>query len=443
MASIVVQLGQCGNQIGTQLFSILHSDASNSKSGFPSSAYYQKTIDRYFREREGGRPPLARAILLDMEPKVIECSLSDARQEGTWLYDPSSVYKGNRGSGNNWANGFYCHGPESRQVVLDIVRREVEMCDHLEGFVVLMSVAGGTGSGLGAFITNALREEYPSANIVNPIVWPYASGEVIVQNYNALLTSSHLYESTDALVMFLNDHLHRVCSQLLQLKDISFKDLNKVAGHALASVLQPATPYESFSTHARDFNYFSRYCSLSDLCASLTPQPNFRFLSIKCFPQMPDRSHAFTNYLWAGLLKYLRQMVATDSPVEDGMDWTSRKVNKCLANLLVPRGRDLSPSDLDVFSRDETFYVDWVPASMRHSVWHSPHPFNRYEKSCSVVSNGQSCIRPLNSVVDKAWKMYSAKAYVHQYSQFGLSEDGFMESFVKVEQVLKNYSMLV
>ena len=401
-------------------------------------------MDRYFYEQEAEKKlPLARAVLIDMETKVIECSISDAKRDGNWLYDPLSVHKGCKGSGNNWANGFCQHGPKSREGVLNVIQREVEKCDNLEGFLILMSVAGGTGSGLGTYITDMLREEYPTANIVNPIIWPYASGEVIVQNYNALLTTSHLYESSDALIMLLNDHLHQICSKLLQLKDISFKDLNKVAGHVLASILQPAVPYKE-GVVSKDFNFHSQYCSLSDLCGLLTPQSDYRLLSIKCVPQMPERSHAFTNYLWVGLLKYLRQMVVTDSPIEEGMDWeNTHKLNKCLANLLILRGRDLSSSDCEIFSWDDNSYVDWVPLSMRQSIWYSPHPFNRYEKSCSIVSNSQSCVKPVNTVTGKAWNMYNAKAYIHQYSQFGLSEDQFMESFVKVEHVLKSYSMLM
>jgi tubulin delta len=321
------------------------------------------------------------------------------------------------------------------------MQREAEKCDNLEGFVILMSVAGGTGSGLGTYVTNMLREEYPTANIINPIVWPYDTGEVIVQNYNALLTTSELYNSSDALILLLNDHLHKICSKLLLLKDISFTDLNKVASHILASVLQPAVPYETIQ-FTKDYGFLNQFCSLSDLCTSLTPQPDYRLLSIKCVPQMPNVSQAFTHYLWVGLLKYLRQMLLTDSPTDEGMDWTRYKVNKCLANLLIFRGQELHDLDVTSFSHNEACYVDWVPPFMRQSVWCSPFDFNHYEKSCSVVSNSQSCINPVNSITDKAWKMYSARAYVHQYSQFGLSDNHFMECFVKVEQVLKNYKNL-
>ena len=457
MSTVTVQLGQCGNQIGTQLFSILHADALAStkhSTSINQSQYKQATIDRFFTERDL-KPPLAKAVLIDMETKVIQSSISEAKKEGTWLYDTSSTYRGRRGSGNNWANGFYQHGPQVHDGVLEIVRKEVEKCDYFEGFLILMSVAGGTGSGMGTYITELLNNEYPSSVIINPVVWPYASGEVIVQNYNALLTIAHLSDASDAIILLLNDHLHSVCSKLLMLKEISFTDLNRVASHAIASILQPAIPYQTYSImkHTSD-SLLNHFCSLGDFCTHLTPHPSYRLLTMKCVPQMPERSHAYTHYLWPGLLKYLRQMLITDSPIEEGMDWsyqakskndpfsstTKKTRNKALANLVIVRGKELDTIDPRSLS-DSDLYCDWVPESMRCAVWCSNNQFNKYEKSCTIVSNNGSCLHPLTSITEKAWRMYSSRAYVHQYIKFGLSEELFMEGFVKVEQILKNYTL--
>ena len=44
----------------------------------------------------------------------------------------------------------------------------------------MKSLAGGTGSGLGAHLIENLRDEYPKSMILNTSVWPYSSGEVIL-----------------------------------------------------------------------------------------------------------------------------------------------------------------------------------------------------------------------------------------------------------------------
>ena len=63
---------------------------------------------------------------------------------------------------------------------MNLVRKEAEKCDRLGGFLSLLSLAGGTGSGVGAFVTQCLRDEFPNAFILNQVVSPYKMGEVIV-----------------------------------------------------------------------------------------------------------------------------------------------------------------------------------------------------------------------------------------------------------------------
>lgn len=73
----------------------------------------------------------------------------------------------------------YCVlGPRHREAVEDLVRREVERCDRLSGLMAVMSVAGGTGSGVGTYLTQRLRDAYPTSFILNHLTWPYGSGEV-------------------------------------------------------------------------------------------------------------------------------------------------------------------------------------------------------------------------------------------------------------------------
>lgn len=46
----------------------------------------------------------------------------------------------------------------------------------------------------GSFTTDLLREMYPSTVMLNSVIWPYTSGEVIVQNYNSVLSLSRLHD---------------------------------------------------------------------------------------------------------------------------------------------------------------------------------------------------------------------------------------------------------
>ena len=77
-------------------------------------------------------------------------------------------------------------------------------------------MAGGTGSGLGTHLVERLRDDYPRANMINVAVWPYMTGEVVIQNYNVLLTLSGLMTHSNAVVTVFNDEVLTTCRELLK-----------------------------------------------------------------------------------------------------------------------------------------------------------------------------------------------------------------------------------
>ena len=58
------------------------------------------------------------------------------------------------GSRNNWAVGHYTEGAEVCYEIMDQIRRECERCDCLPGIQFVHALAGGTGAGLGALLSN-------------------------------------------------------------------------------------------------------------------------------------------------------------------------------------------------------------------------------------------------------------------------------------------------
>ncbi|KAK2704095.1 hypothetical protein QYM36_017596 [Artemia franciscana] len=91
----------------------------------------------------------------------------------TPLYNRENVYlsKDGGGAGNNWAAG-YSHGDRLFEEIFDIVDREADNSDSLEGFVLCHSIAGGTGSGMGSFILEKLSDRYPKKLVETYSVFP-------------------------------------------------------------------------------------------------------------------------------------------------------------------------------------------------------------------------------------------------------------------------------
>lgn len=258
---VTLQIGQCGNQVGTHLFHTLAREAAAAGPG----DLQDRILHQFFREPVSATEraaastcssaaatadglaapsaaglPIARAVLIDMEPKVIGDALASASRSPLWRYSPARTFSQQSGSANNWAFGYAVHGPAHEERMLDTVRREAECCDTFGAALLLQSLAGGTGSGVGTYVSERLRDEYPKVQLVNQVVWPYSIGEVIVQNLNALLSLAHLHAASAGLLVVQNDAVHNIAVQTLGIARPNFDDLNGIIATHLASVLLPA-----------------------------------------------------------------------------------------------------------------------------------------------------------------------------------------------------------
>ena len=179
-----------------------------------------------------------------------------------------------------------------------------EKCDRFGGFLSLMSVAGGTGSGVGTRITQCLKDRYPQALLMNQLVWPHCSGEVILQNYNAVLSLAHLYECADAINIIHNDHMRKICSSFSSTgssnSGVSFTDMNKLIAEHMALLLQPS-------------HHSGRSSTICDLMETLVSHPDYKLLTMYCVPQTSEASLPFSTFAWPGLMKRLHQMVINAS----------------------------------------------------------------------------------------------------------------------------------
>uniref|UniRef100_A0A5S6Q649 Tubulin beta chain n=1 Tax=Trichuris muris TaxID=70415 RepID=A0A5S6Q649_TRIMR len=77
------------------------------------------------------------------------------------LFRPDNFFFGQSGAGNNWAKGHYTEGVVLVETVMDVIRKESENCDCLQGFQLIHSLGGGTGSGMRTLVVSKIREVYP------------------------------------------------------------------------------------------------------------------------------------------------------------------------------------------------------------------------------------------------------------------------------------------
>ncbi|KAI9050935.1 hypothetical protein LZ554_005046 [Drepanopeziza brunnea f. sp. 'monogermtubi'] len=220
-----LQTGQCGNQIGAAFWQTI-----SGEHGLDGSGVYNGTSDLqlerlnvYFNEASGNKY-VPRAVLVDLEPGTM-----DAVRAGPFgqLFRPDNFVFGQSGAGNNWAKGHYTEGAELVDQVLDVVRREAEGCDCLQGFQITHSLGGGTGAGMGTLLISKIREEFPDRMMATFSVVPSPKvSDTVVEPYNATLSIHQLVENSDETFCIDNEALYDICMRTLKLSNPSYGDLN-------------------------------------------------------------------------------------------------------------------------------------------------------------------------------------------------------------------------
>ncbi|KAK1427784.1 hypothetical protein QVD17_16479 [Tagetes erecta] len=218
-----IQGGQCGNQIGAKFWEVVCAEHSIDVTGkyTGDSKLQLERINVYYNEASDGRF-VPRAVLMDLEPGTMDSLRSGAYGQ---IFRPDNFVYGQGGAGNNWAKGHYTEGAELIDSVLDVVRKEAENWDCLQGFQVCPSLGGGTGSGMETLLISKIREEYPDRMMMTFSVFPSPKvSDTVVEPYNATLSVHQLVENADECMVLDNEALYDICFKTLKLTTPSFEE---------------------------------------------------------------------------------------------------------------------------------------------------------------------------------------------------------------------------
>lgn len=342
-------------------------------------------------------------VLVDTEPRVVG-EVRGRRKAplhaGTWWQYPdgsgvledcwSRSQPGASGSGNNWAMGYHQQGAAMREAVLELVRAEAERSDRMAAFQIVHSLAGGTGSGLGSRVSDELREAYPQCFQLHAVVWPYSSGEVVLQNYNAVLSLARLADCSDAIINLRNEEAHDICTTMLDIPRPGMPDLNRVLAGSLAALFLPAGEHPRWGAPAGA----PASLAVADIAQCLCASPAHKMLSLRTIPQVSERARAFSADRWHALAKHLAQMLAADHHMQEGIDWAAAPgaQNRSLANLLTLRGPGWDEVDLAAF-QDPRHFAPWSASLFARG---SSTPLAAADKSIQLLSNSQAPVKLLD-----------------------------------------------
>lgn len=96
--------------------------------------------------------------------------------------------------------------------------------------MMLHSIAGGTGSGLGSFMLERLNDRFPKKIIQTYSVFPDTtnSGDVVVHPYNSILSMRRLTQNADSVVVLDNGALSHIAADRLHVQEPSFQQTNQL-----------------------------------------------------------------------------------------------------------------------------------------------------------------------------------------------------------------------
>ena len=226
-------------------------------------------INVYYNEATGGRY-VPRNILMDLEPGTMDSVRSGPFGQ---IFRPDNFVFGQSGAGNNWAKGHYTEGAELIDAVLDVVRKEAEGCDCLQGFTMTHSLGGGTGSGMGTLLISKIREEYPDRVMCTYSVFPSPKvSDTVVEPYNCVLSIHQLVENSDESLLLDNEALYDICFRTLKLTTPTFGDLN----HLVSAVMSGVTCCLRFPGQLN--------CDVRELAVNMVPFPRLHFFLVSFAP---------------------------------------------------------------------------------------------------------------------------------------------------------------
>uniref|UniRef100_A0A8C4U0S3 Tubulin epsilon 1 n=1 Tax=Falco tinnunculus TaxID=100819 RepID=A0A8C4U0S3_FALTI len=407
--SVVVQVGQCGNQVGCRFWDLaLREHAAVNKKGI-----YDEALSSFFRNidtRSGGDGPdiykgkicslKARALLIDMEEGVVNEILQGPLRD---VFDSKQLITDVSGSGNNWAVGHKVYGCQYRDDIVEKLRKNAEHCDCLQCFFIIHSMGGGTGSGLGTFVLNLLEDEFPEVYRFVTSVYPSGEDDVITSPYNSVLAMKELNEHADCVLPIENESLFDIVNKIHQMINSG-----KLGSTVKQNSLVTSSAGSAKSVQEKPFDAMNNI--VANLLLNLTSSARFEG-SLNM-----DLNEISMNLVPFPRLHYL---VSSLTPLYT------------LADVNVP-SRRLKPS---------LHFVSWNQEGWKTGLCSVP-PVGHSHSLLALANN--TCVKPtFIELKDRFMKLYKKKAHLHHYLHVdGMEQSCFSEAMSSLSDLIEEYNEL-
>ncbi|KAF3844250.1 hypothetical protein F7725_013591 [Dissostichus mawsoni] len=444
--SVVVQVGQCGNQVGCRFWDLaLREHAHVNKKGL-----YDEALGSFFRNVDsrkcdgeahvvGGRIQhlKARAVLVDMEEGVVNEILQGPLRE---MFDSTQLLTDVSGSGNNWAVGHMTYGSAYREQIVDKLRKAAEHCDCLQCFFLIHSMGG---------VLSLLEEEFPEVCRIVTSIYPSAEDDVVTSPYNSILAMRELTEHADCVLPVENQSLVDIVKKIKHMShsgkpgtvirresaiisgqggligaEKPFDAMNNIVANLLLNITSSARFEGSLNM------------DLNEIAMNLVPFPRLHYL-------VPSLTPLYTLADVSVPSRRLDQMFSDAFSKEHQLIRADPKHSLYLACALMVRG-NVQVSDLRrniERLKPSLPFVSWNQEGWKTGLCSVP-PVGHSHSLLALANN--TCVKTtFMELRERFTKLYRKKAHLHHYLHVeGMEQSHFSEALSSLSSLIEEYQQL-
>ncbi|XP_037087269.1 tubulin alpha-1C chain-like [Pollicipes pollicipes] len=428
---ISVHVGQAGVQMGNacwELYCLEHGIMPDGQMPSDESiGVADDSFNTFFSETGSGKH-VPRAVFVDLEPTVV-----DEVRTGTYrqLFHPSQLQTGKEDAANNYARGHYTIGKEIIDTTMDTIRKMVDQCSGLQGFLLFHSFGGGTGSGFTSLFMEKLSIDYAKKSKLCFSIYPAPQvATAVVEPYNAVLFTHTTLDHIDVEFMVDNEAIYQLAQKNLDIERPTYTNLNRLISQIVSSITASLRFDGALNVDLAEFQ------------TNLVPYPRIHFPLVTYAPIISatkaQHEKMSVSEITQACFEPGNQMVKCDP-----------RTGKYMACCLLYRG-DVVPKDVNAAiasmkSKRTIEFVDWCPTGFKVGVNYQPPtvvPGGDLAKVMRAV-----CMLSNTTAIKEAWGrldhkfdlMYAKRAFVHWYVGEGMEEGEFSEAREDLAALEKDY----